>query len=159
MVGPHLSTALCLSTGAPQGCVLSPLLYTQYTYSNASTYPGKVIVRFAEVGLIFRHHTGLKSRGWWGGVLKTLWTSTLQKPKEVIVEYRSRKPVLQSIEIKGEVVERVPSSKFLGIARRCRPPKDHQHFGGCEEGPTTTPLSKDPRVKDGPAGSILPLFY
>ena len=31
-VGPHFSTALSISMGSPQGCVLSPLLYTLYTY-------------------------------------------------------------------------------------------------------------------------------
>lgn len=31
-LGQHVSSALGLSTGAPQGCVLSPLLYTTYTY-------------------------------------------------------------------------------------------------------------------------------
>ncbi|KAF7661600.1 hypothetical protein LDENG_00257910, partial [Lucifuga dentata] len=31
-VGPHMSSAISLSTGSPQGCVLSPLLYILYTY-------------------------------------------------------------------------------------------------------------------------------
>jgi hypothetical protein len=30
-VGAHLFSALSISTGSPQGCVLSPLLYTLYT--------------------------------------------------------------------------------------------------------------------------------
>ena len=30
-VGQHTSTALSLSTGSPQGCVLSPSLYSLYT--------------------------------------------------------------------------------------------------------------------------------
>ena len=41
-----------------------------------------------------------------------LYTS---KTKELIVDYRRRKPVLQSIYINGEVVERVPSYKYLGV--------------------------------------------
>lgn len=31
-VGPHTSSTLSLSTGSPQGCVLSPFLYALYTY-------------------------------------------------------------------------------------------------------------------------------
>lgn len=31
-VGPHIFTVLGLSTGSPQGCVLSPQLYTFYTH-------------------------------------------------------------------------------------------------------------------------------
>lgn len=31
-IGGHTSSTLILDTGAPQGCVLSPLLYTMYTH-------------------------------------------------------------------------------------------------------------------------------
>lgn len=58
------------------------------------------------------------------------------KTKEVIVNYRSRKPVLQFIDIKGKVVERVPlashidadprrTTKTLEVVRR---PNNNLHF-------------------------------
>lgn len=47
-MGPHLSTAISLSTGSPQGCVLSPLLYTLYTYDCTPTHHNISIVKFAD---------------------------------------------------------------------------------------------------------------
>lgn len=55
-VGPHTSRALNLSTGSPQGCVLSPVLYSLYTYDCTPAHHCNTIVKFADdttvVGLI-----------------------------------------------------------------------------------------------------------
>ena len=115
-VGPHLSTALSLSTGSPQGFVLSPLLYTLYTYDCVSTHPSNIVIKFADdtnvVGLISEgdetpYRTEIQRLVGWCAE-NNLVTS---KTKKLIVDYRRRKPVLQSIYINGEVVERVSSYK------------------------------------------------
>ncbi|XDV44731.1 hypothetical protein PO909_012971, partial [Leuciscus waleckii] len=55
-VGTTYSAPIVLNTGAPQGCCLSPLLYSLYTYDCIAKYPTNSIVKFADdstvVGLI-----------------------------------------------------------------------------------------------------------
>ncbi len=52
----NTSSPLTLNTGAPQGCVLSPLLYSLYTHDCTATHSSNVIVKFADdtpvIGLI-----------------------------------------------------------------------------------------------------------
>ena len=55
-VGNNISTPLILNTGAPQGCVLSPLLYSLFTHNCVAMHASNSIIKFADdtrvVGLI-----------------------------------------------------------------------------------------------------------
>lgn len=118
-VGAHFSPALCLNTGSPQGCVLSSLLFTLYTYDCTLTYTSKTVVKFADdttvVGLI----TGRDEAAYREEVEKlSLWceknnltfnTTTLG------VDFRRKRPDPQPIYINGDCVERVSNFKFLGL--------------------------------------------
>src|SRR4029434_329314 len=46
-MGKHTSSSLTLSTVAPQGCVLSPLLYSLYTQDCVATHSSNIILKFA----------------------------------------------------------------------------------------------------------------
>ena len=55
-VGNNISATLILNTGAPQGCVLSPLLYSLFTHDCRARHDSNTIIKFADqttvVGLI-----------------------------------------------------------------------------------------------------------
>ncbi|KAK3511275.1 hypothetical protein QTP70_034682, partial [Hemibagrus guttatus] len=89
-LGPHLSTTLTLSTGSPQGCVLSFLLFALYTYDCIPFHPTNTIIKFADdttvVRLISRGDTGLRRHK------------------------QDHAPLL----INGECVETVSTIRFLG---------------------------------------------
>ncbi|KAI4901197.1 hypothetical protein NFI96_026368, partial [Prochilodus magdalenae] len=59
-IGKNISSTTTLSTGAPQGCVLSPLLFTLLTHDCAAKYNTNHIVKFADdlpvVGLITKNN-------------------------------------------------------------------------------------------------------
>ncbi len=47
-VGKCISSTLSVSTGAPQGCVLSPLLYTLFTHDCSASHHANYIIKFAD---------------------------------------------------------------------------------------------------------------
>ena len=55
-VGSNTSATLILNSGAPQGCVLSPLLYSLFTHDCMAKHNSNTIIKFANdttvVGLI-----------------------------------------------------------------------------------------------------------
>ena len=55
-VGNNISTPLRFNTGAPQGCVLRPLLYSLFTHGCVAMHASNSIIKFADdttvVGLI-----------------------------------------------------------------------------------------------------------
>ena len=59
-VGNNTSATLILNTGAPQGRVLSPLLYSLFTYDCVAKHDSNTIIKFPDdttvVGLIYRQH-------------------------------------------------------------------------------------------------------
>ncbi len=51
-VGQFTSNSITLNVGAPQGCVLSPLLYSLYTHDCVSSHSSTSIVKFADYTVV-----------------------------------------------------------------------------------------------------------
>ncbi len=121
-MGNNTSSPLILNTGAPQGCVLSPLLYSLYTHDCTATHSSNVIVKFADdttvIGLITDNdETAYREE------VSTLikWCQenhlslNIDKTKELVVDYRRQSREHTPITIDKTPVERVDSFKFLGV--------------------------------------------
>ncbi|KAK7901608.1 hypothetical protein WMY93_018377 [Mugilogobius chulae] len=122
-VGKNISSTLVVNTGAPQGCVLSPLLYTLYTHDCLASSASNLIVKFADdttvLGLITNNDEANYRRevqhleSWCHNNNLVLNT---KKTKEIVVDFRRRGHTdHQPLFIGKDVVERVQSFKFLGV--------------------------------------------
>jgi gmma-aminobutyric acid receptor subunit gamma/cGMP-dependent protein kinase 2 len=83
-VGNNTSTLLILNTGAPEMCVLSPLLYSLFTHDCMTMYASNSIIKFADdstvVGLITNNED--RRRGpWLSGTKKITSPSTSTKQR------------------------------------------------------------------------------
>ncbi|KAK1786658.1 hypothetical protein P4O66_002978 [Electrophorus voltai] len=121
-VGNCASSTLTLSTGAPQGCVLSSLLYSLYTYDCTATSSSTIIVKFADdtivMGLISDDERAyleeIKHLENWCQENNLLLN--VSKTKELIVDCsKKQERHYQPVRISGTTVERVDSFRYLGV--------------------------------------------
>uniref|UniRef100_A0A669BCS7 Reverse transcriptase domain-containing protein n=1 Tax=Oreochromis niloticus TaxID=8128 RepID=A0A669BCS7_ORENI len=120
-LGKNVSDSRTISTSSPQGCVLSPLLFSLYTNCCTSTHQSVKLIKFADDTTVI----GLISDGDESAYRREVerlvsWCShnnlvlNAQKTVEIIVDFRKHTAPLPPIILTGTLITSVDSFRFLG---------------------------------------------
>ncbi len=117
-VGQFTSNSITLNIGAPQRCVLSPLLYSLYTHDCVSSHSSTSIITFADDTVVLGLINNNDEAAYLDEVERlTLWCQdnclslNVSKTKELIVDFRKRqKRPYTPLMISGTPVERVSNN-------------------------------------------------
>ena len=121
-IGDKVSLSLTLNVGTPQGCVLSPSLYSLFTNDCVSHSDSVKLIKFADDTTVEGLISGGDESVYRGEVDRLVsWCSdnnlelNVKKTKEMIVDFRKKKGApLQPLVINSQAVEMVDNFKFLG---------------------------------------------
>ena len=107
-VGNNTSAMLPLNTGAPQGCVLSPLLYSLFTHNSVTAHDCNTIIKFAKDTTVVSLITDDNETAYREDIRDlVVWcqdhnlSRNVIKTKELVVDYRKRRGKHAPIHIDG----------------------------------------------------------
>ncbi len=120
-LGQYTSNSITLNVGAPQGCVLSPLLYSLYTHDCVSSHSSTSIIKFADDTVVLGLISNNDETAYLDEVERlTSWCQdnclslNVSKTKELIVDFRKKHLLPYTpLMISGTPVERVNISEDL----------------------------------------------
>lgn len=113
------SDVIFMNTGAPQGCVISPVLFTLYTNDCTFDYKNIKLIKFADDSTLQGLITTNENENRDAVNLFTNWCDNhflllnVKKTKELIIDFRVKKDQLQPLFIKDEEVEVVTLTSIL----------------------------------------------
>jgi hypothetical protein len=120
-VGNNTSATLILNSGAPQGCVLSPLLYSLFNHDCTARHDSNTIIKYADdttvVGLITNNdelaYKEVRDLVVWSQD-NNLSLNVIKK-KEMIVDCRKKRTEHGPILIDRAAVEQFERFKFFHV--------------------------------------------
>ncbi|MCJ8745660.1 hypothetical protein PDJAM_G00132750 [Pangasius djambal] len=113
--GNNISRTITLNTGAPQGCVLSPQLFTLLTHDCTPMYSTNLFIKFADdtavVGLIrnndeTNYRNEVQQLAIW--CTNNNLSLNIEKTKEIVVDFRRAHTQHPPLIINSAAVERYP---------------------------------------------------
>ncbi len=122
-MGQFTSNSITLNIGAPQGCVLRPLLYSLYIHDCVPSHSSTYIVKFADDTVVLGLISNNDETTYLDEVERlTSWCQdnglslNVSKTKELIVDFRKRQQrPYTPLMITGTPVEKVSSFKYLDV--------------------------------------------
>ena len=121
-VDSSLSSLRTLNTGAPQGCVLSPVLFILYTNSFCASEAGCHILKYADDTVVLGAISDSDEYGYRQEICNVIeWCAenhlvlNASKTKEIVFDFRQRPLCQYPVFINSESVELVDQYKYLGV--------------------------------------------
>ena len=120
-IGNNISSSITLNTGTPQGCPMSPKLYSIFTYDCKAVLPNTIVIKYADDTTV----SGLITNSDESNYRRQIETITnwcddnnlilnVSKTKELIVDFRTNKTPMEPLLINDTPVDTVTTFKFLG---------------------------------------------